>query len=295
MVFRTPPSGYRSMENPLLHDWNIQTHLDVENELLNSTIVPIFRASEKALLVEDVEVNPQHASYKEDAGCTVFMGSIVPRISVTITAQLDQLAFETDSIEHMNFKWMPIYTAFLSSLDAQNDGSPASDIETILELNHGTNNKEVTPLYDGNDLQGTASTGSIPLSDVTDSDEAFTDWNLTTDALLEAVAFDEQAFWDAKAHYTNKGMLNKVTGRFTNVTLDYHRRPYVYSSNNFTNPIVKRGNPYTFCGILFHLPQAGEFGQLCGDSDVSSSIAHIRIGVRVRFEEWNNAFDQTTQ
>ncbi len=282
------PSGYRQQDYPMIHQFEYNFSLDVEDETKNSTIVSLFK-NHLMTAVETREVNPSHANFAEDAGTACFSGSIIPKLSVGFTAKMDQAAFDIDSIEHMMFKWMPIYTAFLTSLDAENNGTPASDIETILELQHNTSKKKTHPLFTGTDLMQVS---GQPLSDVNDT-ETFTGMGLTTDDKIESVAFDEQAFWDAKSYYSNKGMLNKVTGQFHKVYLDYHRKPYTYFSNNFTNPIVKRMNSYTFCGILFHVPQAGEVQQLCDDADVTTSVGHIDIAMHVRFEEWNVDYDQT--
>ncbi len=283
-----PPRGYTGPENPMIHDFEYQFKLDVEDETKNSTICTLFRQAE-SVGVQTREVNPAHGAFAEDAGALIFQGSIVPRISVTITARLNQVAHDIDSIQHIMFKWMPIYTAFINSLDAENVGLPASDIETILELKHDTDKKDVYPLFSSVDL---VTSGLQPLS-LTVGTEIYQDYGLTGNANLESVAFDEQAFWDAKRYYSNRGMLNKVTGPMRSVYLDFTRKSYVYSSNNFTAPIVKRSNPYTFCGILFHCPQAGELQQVCDDADVTTSVRHISIGVRVNFNEWNVDFDQT--
>ncbi len=289
MAFRRVPSGYRQADYPLIHDFQYQFSLDVEDETKNSTIVKLISNS-GVTGAENVEVNPSHGDFVEETGAYCFSGSIIPAMSISIYAKMDQAAFDIDSIEHMMFKWMPIYTSFLSSLDAVNTGAPASDIETILELQHVDLKQRTLPLFGGVDLPPTVY--NHPLSSVNVT-ETVALAGLTTDAKMESVAFDEQAFWDAKRYYTNKGMLNKVTGSMKSIYLDYHRKPYTYFSNNFTNPIVKRINSFTFCGILFHVPQADELQQLCDDADVTTSVGHIDIGVRVNYEEWNVDFDQT--
>ncbi len=289
MSYQRPPRGYSIQESPLPHTFEYQFALDMEANALQSTMITLFRAQELAG-VEAIEVNPAHPSFAEDTGSACFMGSIVPRVSVQIFAKMSQTAFEIDAIEHMKFKWMPIYISFLNSLDAENSGSPASDIETILELTHNIDNKDTHPLYNGSNEVGN---NLHPLSTVPYA-EAFGDVGLAGDAKLEYVGFDENAFWEAKRFYTNKGMLNKVTGSMHTVSLDYHRRPYFFSSNNFTQPAVKRMNPYTFCGILFTCPQTGTLGQYATTGDVSTSVAHVDIGVRVSFPEWNPDFDQTS-
>ncbi len=290
MVYSRPPRGYRSQEHPLPHNFEYQFDLDVEDETKNSTICTLFRSSRAAFGVEAVEVNPTHNNFAEETGATIFQGSIIPKISVNMVAWMNLDAYELDSVENFMFKWMPIYTSFLNTLDAKNAGTPASDIETILELQHDTANQDTYPLFAGTKLAG----GNHPLSTVTDSNEALGDVGLTTTAVMESVAFDEPAFWDAKHYYTNAGMLNKVSGRMNTIHLNYRRQPYKYFSNNFTQPMVKRGNPYTFCGILFHMPQADSFLQYCDSTDINTSVAHIHIGMQVSYDEWNPDFDQTS-
>ncbi len=79
------------------------------------------------------------------------MGSIVPKLNFTMRIAMSKGAIETDAMRNILVKWMPIYTAFLPTLDAEDDGS-GDDIETILELQHDTGNKDVYPLYSGTDL-----------------------------------------------------------------------------------------------------------------------------------------------
>ncbi len=284
-----PPRGYSQTQFPLPHDFNYKFALDAADTTKEATICTLFRASEGAINADTVLVNPAHATFAEDTGPMVYMGSIIPRVSVSFTAKINQVAHDIDKVQHLNFKWMPIYTAFLNTLDAENVGTPASDIETIIEMKHDTTNKRAGPLFTGTDLLNAA---CHPLSTIGET-EVFGDYDLTTNAIMEAVNFQEEEFWDAKSYYTNAGMLNKVTGSFRTVSLDFDRKPYTYGSSNFTKPMVKRGNPYMFCGILFYVPPAGEFGQTAEAADITTSISHIQFYVKVRFDEWNSEFDQT--
>lgn len=281
-----PPRGYRMQEYPLPHNFTYNFFLNMENETQNSTILTLFRTSEAAVGVENVEVNPRHANFAEDGGCVIHTGSIVPKISLSILANIGKNAIETDKLQHMRFSWTPLYISFLNSLEAA-DEKTGVQIEDILELQHDVTNKDTYPLFSTTDLAvpGTQPMSTVPLTEV------FGDIGLTVDTKLESVAYDEDLFYDAMSYYTNSAMLRKVTGK-TNIVNLSQSRMYRYTSNRFTYPSVKRGNPYTFCGILFHVPQVGSAHQFA-DSTETTDVATLHVGVQVRFDEWNPNFDQT--
>jgi len=280
-----PPKGYRQTEYPLPHSFGQKFVLEAEDETKNSTYVTLFRATESAVDVENIEVNPRHASFAQDGGTAIHMGSIVPKVNLTIHASMTKLAIETDKMRSIRFTWMPVYISFLNTLEAEDDKTGVQ-VEDILELVHDVTNKDTTPLFSTVNL---SAIGSQPFSTVPYS-EVFGDFNLSVDSILESVAFDEELFFDALQFNTNKGMLSKVIGPRRSVTVT-RDRPYTYHSNNFTYPAVKRGNPYTYCGILFHLPQAGSANQFFEAAD-TTAIPHLNFGVNVRFNEWNPFFQQ---
>ncbi len=284
---KRPPKGYRMTEYPLPHNFGFGCDLMGEDETKNTYILDLIRATEACTGAEAVEVNPRHPSFAEDGGAACFMGSIVPRMSVNFTISLTKLAIETDKMQQIAVRWMPIYTSFLSSLEAEDDKT-AVQIEDILELTHNTDNKDVHPTHSTVNIVGL---GNHPMSTVGYA-EAFSDIGLTGNATIESVAFDEGLFWDAKQYYTNSGMLNKVTGKMNTVVIT-RDRPYKFGSNNFTNPIVKRMNSYTFCGILFHIPQGDTPGQYFTIAE-TTAIDHVHIRGFVRYDEWNPHFDQTS-
>ncbi len=279
-----PPRGYTQQQYPLPHNFGYLTQLRALSETQNTTIFTLFRTSEAAVDVENIEVNPSHPNFAEDVGPLIHNGSIVPRLSFSMRLSISKVGVETDKIQAMVVKWMPIYIAFLDSLDAE-DSKTATQVEDLLELQHDTANKDTYPLFSGVNL----GTGSQAISTIPAA-EAFGDYGLTADTAMESVAFDEDAFFDGLSYFTNKGMLKKAIGKFKTVTLRPDR-PYMYFSNNFTYPRVKRGNPYTFCGVMVHLPQAGEFGQIIQAADVTN-IVHLNATLRVRFDEWNSQFEQ---
>ncbi len=244
-----------------------------------------FRASEAATGVEAIEVNPANPAFAEDAGPLIHMNSIVPKLMVKFSITMAKAAIVTDAMRAIKVNYMPLYFSFLDTLEAE-DTKTAVQIEDILEMQHDTTNKDTYPLYSATDLNS----GILPFSTVV-ATEVFGDYGLTTNINAESVSFDDELFWDAQQYYSNRGMLRKVTGGWKTaiVTRD---RPFNYFSNNFTYPTVKRGNPYTYCGMLFHLPLGGDSEQFFDAAD-TTDIPHVVIRGRVRFNEWNPDFDQT--
>ncbi len=285
MANKIPPRGYRQEEHPLPHNFNNTFQLHLEDETKNSAYIPIFRTSELAINPETIEVNPSNAAFGEDPGPTIHNGSIVPRVNFRMSATLTKAAIETDKVRALLFNWMPVYTAFLSSLEAE-DPRTAVQVEDILELQHDVTNKDTYPLNSSVNLSA-ASDWPISTKPYT---EVFGDWGLSVDLQYEGVAFDKELFFDAMQYYGNAGMLKKSVGPMKTIMVT-RDRPYRYHSSNFTNPTVKRGNPYTFCGVLVHLPQANAADQLMLASD-TTNITHLDISFHVRFDEWNPNFDQ---
>ncbi len=288
---KRPPRGYRKMEHPLPHEFTYGASFDILDATKDATIVTAFRASEDATVgIEAVPVNPSHASFAEEAGPTCAMGSIVPQLNFTFRASLSQALLLDNEFAKVQIQFLPIYTAFLSSLDAA-DTKTAFDIETILELQHETGAKDVFPLYvAATDLTNGS---NHPTSNVLDSGEAFGDWGLGTDLGLESVAFVPDEVYNCLQYYTNGGMLRKIIGRKQTFTLS-RDRPAMYHSSNFTNPTVKRMNEYTYCGVLIwtSIPNIHAFGKI-GDFDAADKDT-VHWNCHFRFDEWNPDFDQTS-
>ncbi len=286
MVKMFPPKGYRAEEYPLPHSHAFRFNLEAEDETLNTTIVPLFRMTEAFASPETVEVNPTNANFAEDPGSACCRGSIIPKVSLNWNATITKGAIETDKMRACKLEWWPIYIAFKDMLDAA-DEKTGTKISTILNLQSDDTNKDVYPLFVGTNL--TSSSG-LGLSTIGYS-EAFGDLGMDVSNIIESVGHTDESFWDAMQYYTNRGMLRKAIGPRKSVVIT-RDRPYTYFSNNFTYPTVKRMNPFTFCGIAFHLPQGGQKTQFFDTGD-TTAIPHLRIAGHIRFNEWNNAFDQS--
>ncbi len=280
-----PPKGYRNDEYPLPHNGGFSFGLSSENVARDSTIIRFFGMNEQFINPEAVHVNPGNALFAEEGGSAICRGSIIPRLNLTFHINMTKGAIETDKMRAIKVQFMPIYTAFLDSLDAI-DEKTGEDIESIIEMQHDVTDKCAFPLYSGTKLQNTAP--------IVMNSRAFTEVfgvvGLTTNNTPESVAFDSEKFYDALQYYSNAGKMKAHIGRMRTVVVT-RDRPFQYHSNNFTFPTVKRGNPYMFCGMLYHVPAGIDQFYTAGDT---TDIDAVHIKGRYRYDEWNTAFEQAT-
>lgn len=284
MVKKFPPSGYTAEQYPLPHNFRSSFGLGATSAVKGGTTIPILRNTENSIGIEGVTVNPANSGFAEETGMSCFPGSIVPRINFNFSAFIPEAAIAT-GVRHLVVKWMPIYFAFIDSLEAENHLALES-VEDILEFVSADAPKAVTPIY----ATKLFSPGNMPLNTITET-EAFGDWGLSVDATYEGIAFDEELFWDAKQFFSNASMLSMAHGPIRSALVKQDR-PLSFSSNNRTFPRVKRINPFTYCGIHMWLPQADTAGQTLLDSEITD-IEHLHVNYRCRFDEWNPNFDQT--
>ncbi len=285
-----PPKGYRLNDHPLPHDFRYGASFDILDATKDATILTLIRASEDATVgIEAVEVNPRHASFAEETGPTCAMGSIVPKVSFTIRGSLSQAMLTDNEFAKVNLNMIPIYSSFLSSLDASDDKT-TEDIELLLDLSHDVTAKRVEPQYGTVNLTNAS---LHPVNTVLET-EGFADYGLATDLTLESVAWDENRFYNALSFYTNGSMLRHVTGRKRTWTLS-RDRPFLYHSMNFTNPTVKRMNPYTYCGVILWSSKVGNHSYGITTDFNAADLDTVSWNAEIRYDEWNIDFDQTAQ
>jgi len=267
---------------PRIHNFEFGFGLDADDAAAtkNSTIATYLFQDNALVDLETVKTNPENADFAVAAEGNCYAGSYIPRITVHWVAYLRPTDTE---IVHLLFNTMPIYTSFLNRLDAF-DKKTGNDIETILELQHETTDEQTYPLYNNVKLYEGAGTYDAPANHP----------GLTTNQQPEGVAFDKEMFFDAMHYYTNKQMLKGVTGRMMNHTLSEplvpHGKSIITGGLRNVNSIAKGSNPYTFCGELFSVPQAGSRSQYHLGAGVSA-VEHLTIKGFVRFNEFNPDFN----
>jgi len=288
MVYKQIPKGYFKSEFPLPHNIKYSLAMSIDDTLaLNATYLPILMNDEGLVNADTVNVNPEHGSFAESNNVYCYKNSIIPKINFTLQMKMAKPGIVTDALRTIIMHWMPVYVSFLNRLDAA-DSKTGVTVENILELEHETTGKSAYPLW------GTAKFDGGDVGIHTNATTAL--MGLTTNDIIENIVFDRELFFDALQYYTNAPMLKKVIGRSHRVIL--HRdKPYYYHSNNFTSPMVKRINPYTFCGILVYADKAttaAEKNEQMLDSADVTAITHMELYATLRYDEWNSEFDQTS-
>ncbi len=270
---------------PREHNFEFGFGLTTENVLKESTIVTWCFQNNSIVDYETIKTNPENADFAVVNYPDICAGSVVPRIMVDYSMYIP--ASDTE-IVILNMNTMKIHTSFLNRLDAR-DKKTGFDIETILELEHATDDETCYPIFNGTKLFEGGGTFDTTFKD------GFADVGLGTDLQPEGVAFDKEQFFDAKQYYTNKEMLNLVTSKMRSYKIVEpiipHGQAIIHNHYNMETPsLCKFSNPYQFCGELFHLPQASSIDQyhLSGET---TAIEHIRVKGRIRFKEYNSDFN----
>ncbi len=263
---------------PRIHNFEFGFGLDADDAAAtkNSTIVPYLLQDNALVDLETIKTNPENADFSVVTFPNVHAGSYIPNITVRWVMYLRPTDTE---IVHLMVNTMPIFTSFLNRLDAF-DKKTGDDIETILELTHETTDEQCYPLWNNTKLYEGGGTydydALVP--------------GLTTTQQPEGVAFDKEKFFDAMHYYTNKQMLKQVVQRMKNYTVSEplvpHGRSIVTGGMNSVASVAKSANPYTFCGELFHVPQAGSRSQYHLGAGVTA-VEHLTVKGFVRFNEYN--------
>lgn len=271
----------QTWQYPLIHNFEFGFGLSADSATKASTIVPYMFQDNALVDYETIKTNPENADFAVVTYPNVCAGSYVPKLTLDYVMYIPPTDTE---ISHLLVDTMPISIAMLNRLDAF-DKKTGNDIETILELQHETNDEQTYPLWNGTKLFEGGGTydyhANVP--------------GLTTDQQPEGVAFDKELFFDAMHYYTNKEMLKAVTGGMHSHTLSEpivpHGRSLIHRrGTHIINSMCKFANPYTFCGELFSVPQTGSRTQYHLASE-TSGIEHLTVKGFVRFNEYNPDFN----
>ncbi len=248
-----------------------------------------MRTSKASADPSTIVVNPRNSGYGVEASPMICYDSIVQKMSGFTQFALSKHALETDKVVAVNFFIIPVFASWEDSYTPADELS-GDTIATILKLTSDTTNEDVTPTFNGTDLP----TGSAvhPLSNIVDADEAFGDYNLTTNSQHEGVQFDMDKFWDAMQFYTNGGKLKTLIGNVRKYTLTRHKPYMTLPRNNFTPKQARNGVPHLYLGDLINIPIGTTVQQLFETGDVTST-GMMRVTDVRQFAEWNREFHQS--
>ncbi len=291
-----PPRGFKSEVYPLRHRVLYSFGLSAVTSTMNSACCTLVRHTNALAtnVPKIVVVNPHNSNYVKDAGAAVVKMSIIDRLTLSIKFNMtsrclprnetSNAAFTGDGIKHIKVIWRPIFFSFQEKLLAADDDTTTT-VEAILGLTSVAAQEDVVPITTNN-LPQAASSTLQPVSTV-NMPEAFTDYNMTTDLILEDHVWDEDLFQEAMMRYTNKGALKACVGRTRVVHMDSNRPYHTDYIRKFVPRAIRRVMPFTFMAIQVHVPLSTDIGQDFHDVALTASQAHVGCKIIANYHEWN--------
>jgi len=263
---------------PRSHDSRLSFYLDAESVTQNSTIIPIMHHDEGLGAPSAFSANPENASFGTSSSSNCFVESRVDNIFCEISLSLTKGAIETDKIHSLRIAFMPMALAFSEVYDVTDEVSTA-DIKTTLELTKESTNREAYPLYsDVKLIEKFSGSGTFAAEQP----------GLTASQVIESVAFDHDIFYDALKYLKISEKMRTVIGGLRWITLT-KTRPFARIRIR-QRSAAKRMNPYTFMGVLIHLPVGDTHYQDFSAAD-TTDINHVLVSSNIRYFEWNQEFD----
>ncbi len=182
---------------PRIHDFEWGFGLSLEDETKNTTIVPIVMQDNAIVDYETINTNPENEDFSVVAYPNTAQGSYVGKAMTSWWG----IPFGLE-VDIAKFMTMDIHTSMLNRLDAFNK-STGEDVETIIELTHETTDEQAYPAWANVKLFESHKVIDYPVNVP----------GLTTTQQPESVAFNNETYYDAIHHYTNKEMIKQVTDR----------------------------------------------------------------------------------
>jgi len=277
------PRLMRTEHYPQPHDIRGGVTFELDNGVIDSTIIPFAFYDEGLGAPSAVETHPENAAFAVvDKQANCFVNSRINMIHAELRFSLTSKFFD-DNLSGIRFATMPIFMAFINDYTAIDELS-ALEIQDVLEMQTETTTNQGGPLYvAGTDLpEKVASLGNLG---------AATPF-LDTDVGIEGVAFVEQNYYDMLAHSTNAEKLKSVQGGLKWEVINANR-PFI-KKTFFIRPKVKRMNKFTYFGVMVHVPEQGDTQQIgVITRDITAATQYLDVDWDVRYNEWNNEFNSS--
>ncbi len=284
------PRGLESQKNPLKHRFNYAFGLSAFTATMNSAWVPLVKNYKGVVNPNTIEVNPHNTDVNLETGAICSPMSIIQNMQVVINATKSNTQDTNDPIK---FSWTPFFCAFAEKYDAADDDT-GTTVAAIMQLTKDSVQQDITPISTNKLPVIGSSDKSHPLSTVNLAEVATTHLNMTTDATMEDTPWDSEAFSKLLSYGTNKGALSSCLGRTRRATLPIAAtKQKSWFLKKFVPRNIRRIVPYTFFGLLFHVPIQGDISAYYNDTDLTASLNHIGFTVSVRYDEWNESHNNT--
>ncbi len=289
-----PPRGLKSQEHPLKHRFDYSFGLSSATDTMNSAWVTLVRGSNEATQAnaKTILVNPKNASHDLETGPLCTPMSIVQNIKVIIS-------FNKSAVNNVNdackLSVTPFFASFGEKYEVADDDTGVT-VKAVMQLTKDDSNEDIVPLTTNNLDQTGNSNKDHPVSTVNFT-EVFGTYNMTTDMIMEDTPFDMEAFHLILQNGSNniKGALKACLGRTRRFT--FHSKTSSVTQNLFIKKFVPRAIrrilPFTYFGLLFHMPIESDIDSYYYDTNQVASKSQVGIRCLVRFDEWHEEHDNT--
>ncbi len=263
---------------PQPHDARLSFFFKISNTSKLSTIIPLAMYDEGLGTPSANETHPENANFAEDNGPNCFVESRVNNILTRIDFQLTKETIETDKLPAVKIGYMPIFLSFKEDYIAIDELS-SKEVQDVYGMQTESTDRQGYPLWNATKLVAKFTNSANLGTNVP---------GLTTTQVLEAVVFDENAYFDAIHYMTISGKVKATSGGIRFVTLSRFRNHA--SIDIKMRSKVKRMNPYTFFGVIIFVPHGDSFRQLFEAGDALTTDG-VQVNVHCRFNEWNQDFN----
>ncbi len=304
-----PPKGFENEKFPLRHRLLYSCALGMKSETANTVFMPIVMSSKDTdVLPNTIQVNPHNSNYENDGGPLCAQMSIIDRMRISLKFNMshqcgpahlasgtagpnfDDGVYEGNDIVSMHFLWRPVFNVYPEKMDAADDATGAT-VASILGMTKDATNEDIVPVTTNNLPAVQPSELPHPVSTV-NAVQVFSDFNMSTDLIMEDHVYDEDLLQVALSRYTNKGALRSCLGRTRHVTLTRNRTFSNFYIDKFVPNAIRRVQPYGMFGIQVHLPLETDIGQQGISKTTSSSTPHLMVKMIASYHEWNSEHDQ---
>ncbi len=291
-----PPSGLATEEYPLKHRFTYSFGLSAATATMNSAWVTLVRNDKlcTSANAKTILVNQHNSSVDMETGPVCTPMSIIQNLKVISSASKSSANDTNDAIKA---SWTPFFCSFPEKYDAADDHTGTS-VAAIMQLTKDATNEDIVPLTTNKLPVDGLGERDQPLSTVNLAEAFDTHYNMTTDDSMEDTPFDSDAFYNLLQHGTNKGALKACLGRTRRFSLVHGggprgQRVKTWYIKKFVPRAIRRIVPFTFFGLLFHMPLESDRESYYNDTNFTASKSHIGFKVHVTYDEWNDLHDNT--
>ncbi len=92
--------------------------------------------------------------------------------------------------------------------------------------------------------------------------------------------------------HTTKGAIKSLLGRRRHMTLTKNKPFANFFINKFVPRAIRRIVPYTYFGILIHVPSTSDENQHYYSGAIGASKANVGVKALIQYDEWHPSHNQ---